>query len=55
MFLFMKDRERGRDTGLGRSRLPCGEPNVRLNPRTLRSQPELNHRATQVPLDIDPY
>ena len=34
-------RERSRDTGRGRSRLPaCGEPDVGLDPRTPGSCPE---------------
>ena len=36
----MRKTERGRDIGRGRSRLPCGEPDVGLDPRTLGSQPE---------------
>ena len=43
----MRDTERGRDAGGGRSRLPAREPDVGLDPRTLRSCPEpkasLNH------------
>ena len=55
----MRDRERGRDTGRGRSRLPQGEaliiePNGGLNPRTpdhdLSQRQIVNYQATQVPL-----
>ena len=35
-----RERERGRDIGRGRSRLPSREPNVGLSPRTLGSCPE---------------
>ena len=35
-----RERERGRDIGRGRARLPCGEPNVGLDPRTWGSPPE---------------
>ena len=39
--------ERGRDPGRGRSRLPCREPDVGLDPRTPGSHPgpkaALNH------------
>ena len=38
LFIHERDRERGRDRG--RSKLPAGEPNVRLDPGTLGSQPE---------------
>ena len=48
----MKDTERGRDTGRGRSRLPHGKPDARLDPRTPGSHPEpkadaqvLSHRG----------
>ena len=34
------ERERGRDTGRGRSRLPAGSPMWDLDPRTLGSHPE---------------
>ena len=44
MYLFMRvtQREAGRDRdrGRGRSRLPAGDPNVGLDPRTPRSRPE---------------
>ena len=36
----MRDPERGRDIGKGRSRLPVGEPDAGLNPRTSGSWPE---------------
>ena len=36
----MRNREKGRDTGRVRSRLPMGEPNAGLDPRTLASRPE---------------
>ena len=36
----MKDTQRGRDTGRGRSRLPEKEPNAGLNPRTPGLHPE---------------
>ena len=51
-YLFMRDteRERGRDTGRGRSRLHAGEPDVGLDPGTPGSYPGpkvvLNHWAT---------
>ena len=35
----MRDPERGRDIGRGRSRL-CREPDAGLDPRTLGSRPE---------------
>ena len=35
-----RHRERHRDTGRGRSRLPVGEPNEGLDPRTPGSHPE---------------
>ena len=34
LFIHERERERGRDTGQGRSRLPAGTPNVGLDPRT---------------------
>ena len=34
IYLFMRETERGGDIGRGRSRLPVGEPDLRLNPRT---------------------
>ena len=37
----MRDLERGRDTGRGRSRLSCGEPDVEVDPRAPGSCPEL--------------
>ena len=36
----MRDKERDRDIGRGRSRLPCGEPDAGLDPRAQRSHPE---------------
>ena len=36
----MRDRERGRDIGRGRSRLPAEEPDAELDPRTPGSRPE---------------
>ena len=43
----MRDPERGRDTGRqadtqvdGEKQIPCGEPDVGLDPRTLGSPPE---------------
>ena len=39
-YLFMRYRERGRDIGRGRSRLPRKEFDAALNPRTLGSTPE---------------
>ena len=36
----MRDTERGRDIGRGRSRLPARGPDVGLDPGTPRSQPE---------------
>ena len=41
----MRDTERGRDTGRGRSRFPAEEPDVGPDPRTPRSQPELKADA----------
>ena len=41
LFIYSWETQRGRDTGRGRSREPCGEPDVGLNPRTLGSWPEL--------------
>ena len=53
IYLFMRDKERGRDIGAGRSRLPAGEPDAGFSPRTLGSRPEpkadaqtLSHLAT---------
>ena len=46
IYLFIRDIERSRDRGRGRSRL-CGEPYVGFDPRTPRSHPgmrqALNH------------
>ena len=46
-------RERGRDTGRGRSRLPAGSPMRNLIPgprdHALSRRQMLNHRASQVP------
>ena len=47
--------ERGRDTGIGRSRLQCREPNVGLDPGILGLCPELKADAqplshTDIPL-----
>ena len=39
MYLFMRDRERDRDIGRGRSRLPAGN-HVGLHPGTPGSHPE---------------
>ena len=41
-YLFIHERhtERGRDIGRERNRLPAGELDVGLNPRTLRLRPE---------------
>ena len=39
MYLFMRGTERGRDIGRRDKQAPCGEPDVGLNPRTLRSHP----------------
>ena len=36
----MRDTERGRDIGRGRSRLPVGKPDAGFDPRTLGLQPE---------------
>ena len=36
----MRDTERGRDIGRGRSRVPAGSPMLGLDPGTLGSQPE---------------
>ena len=44
----MRDTERGRDIGRGRSRLPAGTPNVGLNSRTPGSPPE--SKADVLPL-----
>ena len=45
-----RERERGRDTGRGRSRL-CREPDVGLDPRTLGSQPvpKVDYSTTEPP------
>ena len=40
LFIYERHREKGRDTGRGRSRLPWGEPDAGLDPRTLGSHPE---------------
>ena len=42
IYLFMRHTHthRGRDIGMGRSRLPAGEPNVGLDPRILGPRPE---------------
>ena len=40
IYLFMRDTERGRDTGRGRNRLPVGKPGTGLHPRIPGSQPE---------------
>ena len=48
MYLFMRDTQRGRDIGRGRSRLPAGTPNVGLNSRTPGSPPE--SKADALPL-----
>ncbi|XP_077702227.1 PCNA-interacting partner isoform X3 [Canis aureus] len=54
----MRDTERGRDTSRGRSRLPHGEPDVGLDPRTPGSRPEpkaeaqpLSHRERMAALN----
>ena len=59
IYLFMKDtqRERGRDTGRGRSRLHAGSPMwdsiPGLQDHTLGWRQMLNHWATQVSLILD--
>ena len=44
-YLFTRETKRGRDIGRGRSRLPCREPDVGLDPRTLGSPLELKADA----------
>ena len=44
----MKDTQKSRNTGRGRSRLPMGEPNAGLDPRTPGSRPELKPDAQPV-------
>ena len=39
LFIHKRDTERGRDTGRGRSRPPCREPDVGLDPQSLGSCP----------------
>ena len=48
LFIPERQRERGRDIGSGRSRLPAGEPNVRLNPGILGPHPEPKADAQQL-------
>ena len=40
IYLFMRNRERGRDTGRGGSRLPMGNGDAGLDPVTPGSRPE---------------
>ena len=44
IYLFMRDRERQRHRQ-GEKQAPCKEPDVRLNPRTPESHPELEADA----------
>ena len=37
LFIYERQKERGRDIGRGRSRLPCMEPEAGLDPRTPES------------------
>ena len=46
MYLFMRDTQRGRDTGRERSRLPR-EPDVGLDPGTPGSQPQPTSASAQ--------
>ena len=39
IYSFMRDMERGRDTGQREKQAPCGEPDVGLDPRTPGSHP----------------
>ena len=39
MYLFMRDTERGRDTGRGETQAPCREPDAGLDPGTPGSHP----------------
>ena len=48
MYLFVRDTERDRDTGRGRSRLPAGEPDGGFDPRTPGSR--LEPKADAQPL-----
>ena len=54
IYLFMRDTEKGRDIGRGRSRLPAGSPMWDLDPgpwdHTLSQRQTLSHRATQASL-----
>ena len=56
IYLFMREtkRERGRDTGRGRSRLPAGSPMQKLIlglwDHNLSQRQMINHWATQMPL-----
>ena len=54
IYSWVTQRERGRDTGRGRSRLPAGNPMLDLIPQPwdhdLSQRQMLNHWATQVPV-----
>ena len=56
IYLFIRQRERGRDIGRGRSRLPVGSPMwdsiPGLRDHTLSQRQILNHWATRVPPDL---
>ena len=56
LFIHERHRERGRDTGRGRSRLPVGSPMRDSIPgpkdHALSRSQTLNHGATQVPLKV---